>query len=120
MKTGLNQMPVDDAPCEGEIETPLYLVSVRDGFTLRSDVMVQLSRMDGTPARDRRGDRLRQDRENFLTLPQAMQALRDIMAGLPTHTEAEAAFLQKRDLDRFYDEFNGEARPLDLKTGRML
>lgn len=102
-----------------EISRPLYIVHKRPGDFRDSSVLsISVHRMDGLPAFDSRGERLRSDRENWLSLPEALEALRDMMQELPqygtvTRIDEETA----ENLRRFNEEFGYEVLPSNRIEG---
>lgn len=66
-------------------ETPLFIVSTHRTFRSASQIMVSISRMDGLPETDVFGDRLRSDRENWLTMRQVMAQLGIVVGALPRY-----------------------------------
>lgn len=97
-----------------EISRPLYVVDRRPGnFRDGSVLSVIVYRMDGMPEFDRFGERLRSDRENWLSLPEAVDALRAMLWELPQYgTVSRADGEMAENLRRFNEEFGYEVLPL--------
>ena len=72
-------------PPEAGTETPLYVIGTHRGFSSASSQLISVHRMDGLPETDARGEKLRSDRENWMTAAETLALIALILGSLPRY-----------------------------------